>query len=62
MTHPEIWPLVIEDMQSRDKFRQSKKGTTLTAMDKFGGLQNAYEEPLDLVCNPKSSLRPRPQA
>lgn len=46
---PAIWPLVIEDMQSRDRFGRAKYGTPLQVNNGRCMAIDAYQEALDLV-------------
>lgn len=43
-----IWPMVIKDMQERDKFGREKYGTPLQPLNGRNPLVDSYEEILDL--------------
>lgn len=43
-----LWPMVVKDMQERDKFGREKYGTPLQPMNGRDALIDAYEEVLDL--------------
>jgi hypothetical protein len=46
---PAAWDLVLADIVKRDKFGEAKYGTRLQPLNGRDGLQDAYEEALDLV-------------
>jgi hypothetical protein len=46
---PAAWDLVLADIAKRDKFGEAKYGTRLQPFNGRDGLQDAYEEALDLV-------------
>ncbi len=46
---PEIWPLVLKDIEDRDKVGRERYGRPLTAFNGKDALWEAYEEALDLV-------------
>lgn len=54
-----IIQLVIQDLQERERFGQSKYGTTLQAGNKRDGLFDAYQEALDLCAYLRKELRER---
>lgn len=45
---PAVWPLVIKDMQERDRFGREKYKTPLQPLNGRDALVDAYEEVLDL--------------
>jgi hypothetical protein len=47
---PASWDLVMVDIKKRDAFGEAKYGTRLQPHNGRDGLQDAYEEALDLVC------------
>ena len=45
---PEVWPIVIQDMEKRNEFGREKYGVGLQPHNGRDALQDAYEEALDL--------------
>jgi hypothetical protein len=46
--YPDVWELVIDDMQRRNKFGKEKYGVGLKPFNGRNALVDAYEEALDL--------------
>jgi hypothetical protein len=46
---PDVWPLVIADMEARDAFGREKHGVPLRPDNGRDALRDAYQEALDLV-------------
>ena len=56
---PAVWPLVIADMQTRDREGRRKYGTPLQPFNGRDALVDAYQEALDLVVYLRQALEER---
>ncbi len=56
---PEIWPLVIADMQARDAVGRERYGTPLQPFNGRDALMDAYEEALDLCAYLRQAIEER---
>lgn len=56
---PDIWPLVIKDMENRNRFGAEKYGTPLQANNGRDPLVDAYQEALDLVVYLRQAIEER---
>jgi hypothetical protein len=54
-----IWDLVIADMRARDQHGRDTYGTPLQAFNGRDGLQDAYEEALDLAVYLRAAIEER---
>ena len=59
---PAIWPLVIADMEARDRVGREKYGTPLQTNNGRDALVDAYQEALDLVVYLRQELEERKKA
>lgn len=57
--HPEVWPIVIEDMQQRHEFGKRKYGVGLQPHNGRDALKDAYEEVLDLAVYLRTTIYER---
>ena len=55
----EIWPLVIKDMEERNRFGAEKYGTTLRAFNGRDPIVDAYQEALDLCVYLRQAIEER---
>lgn len=56
---PDIWPLVIKDMEQRNAIGTEKYGTPLQANNGRDPLVDAYQEALDLVVYLRQAIEER---
>ena len=57
--HPAIWPLVMQDMHSRDKVGRKTYGVPLQPHNGRDMLRDAYDEALDLACYLRGAIYER---
>ena len=56
---PAIWPLVVADMQARDKLGRERYGVPLQPNNGRDSLRDAYEEALDLCAYLRQAIYER---
>ena len=59
---PAVWPLVVADMQARDRLGRERYGVPLQPNNGRDALRDAYEEALDLCAYLKQALIERDRA
>lgn len=57
--NPAVWPLVVEDMQARDRLGRERYGTPLQPHNGRDQLLDAYAEALDLCVYLRAALYER---
>lgn len=57
--NPEVWNLVVQDMNTRNEFGRAKYGVGLKAFNGRDTLQDAYEEALDLCVYLRTAIYER---
>lgn len=58
-SHPAIWPLVIAEMEARDKLGRERYGVPLQPHNGRDTLRDAYEEALDLCAYLRAAIYER---
>jgi hypothetical protein len=56
---PPVWPLVIADMQARDKLGRERYNVPLQPFNGRDALRDAYEEALDLCVYLRQAIEER---
>jgi hypothetical protein len=57
--HPAVWPIVMQDMQSRHELGIKRYGTPLQPHNGRDALRDAYEEALDLAVYLRTAIYER---